>query len=168
MVLRCFCRGYFSFSRSRIFDHAAWHRGGPLAAPRLSTKPPRQAAGRWQEWFSCGISWFSLFVFLLTTISEFSLCSLAPRRAPGSPQSFHKTFTRGGRAVARLVFMWLFVVFRRFSFRNHDFGNFISQPGTSEAPWQPSGFPQNRPGRCPGGGGNGFHVVIRRFSLFFA
>ena len=142
------------------FNHAAWHLEGPLAAPRLSTKPPQEAAGRWREWFSKGYSlFFAVFSrsrefhhaawhlggprqppgspqnrpgrrpsggwsgfhvvihafslpFVLNRNPELSSSSLAPCRAPGKPQAFHKTAPRGRRALAGVVFIWLLVVFR--------------------------------------------------------
>ena len=196
--------------------HQAMPLRQPMTGPRLSTNLQRQMPGCGGSFFSYVIGVFPLFFLLIALIQNFTT-------QPGNteshwlPQAFYKTVLAGGRAVAGMVFKWLFVafrgffqsrfrnfhytacqlagplcspqavhksalggcraaagmvfmlfiVFRRFLFLDHVFGTFITQPGSSEGPWQLPGSPENRLGRLPGCGGNGFHVVIRCLSSPF-
>ena len=63
---------------------------GPAAVSRLSAKPPREGAGLWRLWFSCGYGFLKVPVFLITSW-KLSSPSLAPRRTTRSPRASHKT-----------------------------------------------------------------------------
>jgi hypothetical protein len=109
------------FYKSRLHQNFTTQPGnteGHWLPPGFLQNRPGRRPGCGGNGFHVVIRCCSWFLFFSITVPEFSLHSLAARRAPCSPQALHKTAPGGCRAVAGTVFM-LFVVFRRFLFLDH-------------------------------------------------
>ena len=129
----------------------------PMTGPRLSTNLQRQMPGCGGSFFHMLLVFFHCF-FANRAYSKLYHTAWQHRESLASPGFLQNRPGRrpgcGGNGFQ--------VVIRRFSllfFLNHGFGIFITQPVSSQGPLQPPGSPQIRPGRLPGCGGNGFHVI---------
>jgi hypothetical protein len=128
-----------------------------MTGPRLSTNLQSQMPG-------CGGSFFHMLLvcsrcfFIYRVYIKFYHTAWQHRGSLASPRLSTKPSWQAAGLWREWFSCGCSMLFRAF-FLNHGVGFFITQPGSSQGPLQPPGSPQNRPGRLPGCGGNGFHVV---------